>query len=161
VERSRSGWGRLRASGVVRSKTGAREGAPELGSAGAGVRGAAGGREDLGRVSMTLGSSCSWVESAGGGGVVARGSLAVGVFLGGGIGLAEQSLSPAEWTSSQLEHWGGVATPQLRTGRRLPSFRQDGFEHRCSDLGWLPAQNGHIMGFLHLGLTWPNFKQLR
>jgi len=59
-----------------------------------------------------------------------------GVFLGGGIGLAEQSLSPAEWTSSQLAHQGREATQQLRTGRRLPSFGHDGFEHRYLDLGW-------------------------
>jgi len=61
-------------------------------------------------VSMTLGSSCSWAEGAAGGGVTARGLSAAGVFLGGGTGLAEQSLSPAEWTLSQLEHRGGEAT---------------------------------------------------
>ena len=59
VERSRSGWGCPRACGVVRSKAGAREGASELEPAGTGVRGAAGGRAESGRVSMTLGSSCS------------------------------------------------------------------------------------------------------
>jgi len=64
MERSCSGWGRLRAFGVVRSKAGAREGVSELEPAGAGVRGAAGGREESGRVSMTLGSSCSWPEGA-------------------------------------------------------------------------------------------------
>jgi len=135
VERSLSGWGRLSAFGVVRSNVGAREGASELEPAGAGVRGAAGQREESGHVSMTLGSSGSWAEGAAGGGATARGLSAAGVFLGGGIGLAEQSLSPAEWTSSQLEHRGGEATLQLRTGCRLPSLGQDGFEHRCSDLG--------------------------
>jgi len=30
---------------------------------------------------------------------------------------------------------GGEATEQLRMGRRLPSFGQDRFTHRCSDLG--------------------------
>ena len=79
----------------------------------------------------------------------------------GGTGLAEQSVSPAEWSLSQLEHQGGEATQQVRTGREMPSLGQDGFEHRCSDLGWLPAQNGQITGFLHLGSTWPHFQQLR
>jgi len=120
---------------VVRSKAGAREGESELEPAGAGVRVAARGREEYRRVSMMLGSSCAWAEGAGGGGVTARGLAAVGVFLRGGTSLAEQSLAPAEWTSSQLEHGGGKATQQLRTGRRLPSFGQDGFEHRGSDLG--------------------------
>ena len=92
--------------------------------------------------------------------MTARELSAAGVLLGEGIGLAEQSLSLAEWTSSQLEHRGEEETQQLRTGRKLPSFGQDGFEHRCSDLGWLPAQNGQITGLLHLGLTWPNFQQL-
>jgi len=66
VERACSGWGRLRAFGVVRSKARAREGASELEPAGAGVSGAAGGRDESGQVSMTLGSSCSWAEGAGG-----------------------------------------------------------------------------------------------
>jgi len=83
VERSRSSWGRHRGFGVVRSKAGAREGVLELGPAGAGVRGAAGRREDSGRVSMTLGSSCSWVEGRAGGGGAACGLPAAGVFIGG------------------------------------------------------------------------------
>jgi len=65
---------------VVRSKAGAREGALEPEPAGAGVRGAAGGLEESGRVSMTLGSSCSWVEGLAGGrggskGVTSSGSV--------------------------------------------------------------------------------------
>jgi len=161
VERSRSSSRRLRAFGVVRSKAGGREGASELEPAGAGVRGAAGRREESGRVSMTLGSSCSWVEGAAVGGLAPLGLSAAGMFFGGGTGLAEQSLLPAEWSSSQLEHWGGEATLLLSTGSRLPSFEQDGLEHQCSDLGSVPAHNGQITGFLHLGLTWPNFQQLR
>jgi len=73
VERSRSVWGRLRAFGVVRSKAGAREGVLELEPAGAGVRGAPVRREESGRVSMTLGSSCSWGEGAAEGGVAVWG----------------------------------------------------------------------------------------
>jgi len=161
VKRSRSGWGNLLAFRVVRSKAGAREGASELEAAGAGVRGAAGRREESGHVSITLGSSCSWVEGPAGGGAAAWELSVAGVFPRVGTGLAEQSLSPAEWSSSQLDHRGGEATQQLRTGRSLPPFGQDGLEHRCSDLGWLPAQNGQITGFLHLGLTWPNLQQLR
>jgi len=38
LEQSHSGWGRLRAFGVVRSKARAREAAPEVGPAGARVR---------------------------------------------------------------------------------------------------------------------------
>jgi len=157
VERSRSGWGHYWPFGVVSLKAGAREGAFELELAGAGVRGAAGGPEESGRVSMALGSSCSWAEGATKGGVTVRELSAAGVCLRGGIGLAEQSLSPAEWSSLQLEHRGGEATEQPRTGRRLPYLGQDGFEHQCLELGWLPVQIGQITRFLHHGLSWLNF----
>jgi len=78
VERSSSSWGRLRAFGVVRSKGGAREGALELEPAGAGVRGAAGRREESECVSMTLGSCCSLVEGGEGGGGRGGGTGVVG-----------------------------------------------------------------------------------
>jgi len=106
---------------------------------------------------MTLGSSSSWVEGAAGEGETAWGLPAEGLFIRGGSGLAEQCQLPAEWSSSELEHRGERQHSSLRTSCRLSPFGQDRFEHRCSDLGWLPAQNGQIIGFLHLGLTWPNF----
>ena len=102
MERSRSGWGRLRAFGVVRSKAGAREGALELGSAGAGLRGAAGGREESGRMSMTLGSSCSWAVDEAGGGVMARGLSAAGRSSEGGP--AWQS-NPCNQQSGLYRNW--------------------------------------------------------
>jgi len=67
VEQSRSGWGHLRAWGVVRSKAGAREGALELEPAGAGVMGAAGRREESGRVSIMLGLSVLFLGRGRGG----------------------------------------------------------------------------------------------
>jgi len=66
VEPSRSGWGRLRAFRVVRTKAVARVGVLEHEPAGDGVRGAAGRREESGRMSMTLGSSSSWAEGTAG-----------------------------------------------------------------------------------------------
>jgi len=103
VEQSHAAWGRLSAFGVVRSKAGVREGALELEPATAGVRGAAGGREESGSVSMTLGSPCSCAEVTAGGGVTAQGLSAAGAFLRGG-GSAWQS-SPRHQQSGLHRNW--------------------------------------------------------
>jgi len=68
---------------VVRSKAYGREGALEVEPAAARVRGVAGRWEVAGRVSMRLGSSCSWVDSAVEEGGTAQGSTATGILPGG------------------------------------------------------------------------------
>jgi len=81
-----------------------------------------GRREVSRRRFMTSRSSCSWVTGVPEGGVRVRESLVAGAFLERGTGLAEQPLSPAEWSSTQLGQHGEEVTQQLRTGGMLPSF---------------------------------------